>query len=106
MNSNDIRQIPMATLKELSVLREVGGELKPEFIDTTMTSCTHLLLAEIAAQLAEGQIPLRDRLAMSAMQGLFPASYDEFWTNITPETKTAQQAYMWADAMMKARDKK
>jgi hypothetical protein len=106
MHSNDIRQIPRATLQELGTMREVSGELNPEFIDTTMTSCTHLLLAEIAAQLAEGSIPLRDRFAMAAMQGLFSASSDEFWISITPETKTAQQAYMWADAMMKAREVK
>ena len=47
---------------------------------------------------------LRDRFAMAAMQGLFSSSYDEFWIGICPETKTAQQAYKWADAMLKARD--
>jgi hypothetical protein len=40
---------------------------------------------------------------MAAMQGLFSASYDEFWVDIKPEIKTAQQAYKWADLMLEAR---
>lgn len=47
---------------------------------------------------------LRDRLAMASMQGLFSASFDEFWV-VNPESraKTAKHAYEWADAMLKAR---
>lgn len=54
-------------------------------------------------QIMEPVRTLRDEFAMAAMQGLFSASYDEFWVEVKPDIKTTQQAYKWADAMLEVR---
>ena len=93
--------------------------------DVGMASAQVSMLAEIAAQLAEANkhlakianplmvvngtedtSDLRDQLAMSAMQGLFSNSSDEFWVH-KPEamSDTCKHSYEWADAMLQARKK-
>lgn len=63
------------------------------------------MLREIAAQLAEGHLSLRDRLAMAAMQGLFSNNADEFWQHDSGSmSNTAVHAYHWADVMLIAKD--
>ena len=54
----------------------------------------------------EPRATLRDQFAMAAMQGVFSASADEFWIDLTHKQKTTAQAYMWADRMMEERNGK
>ena len=81
-----------------SSLRKEADTTQAEFIPCVIVYA----LAEIAAQIAEGQVSLRDRLAMAAMQGLFLAAPAK-WYSDEERKMFALESYAIADAMLEAK---
>lgn len=56
-----------------------------------------------SVELTDGGMSLRDYFAAKAMQGMFAADTD---TSVMPIERKAAEAYLMADAMIAAREKK
>ena len=119
MNADEIRN------KRERFSERISGSMTCEPNEKDMFRYQGDMIRETAAQLAEinehlakianplmvvngteDTSDLRDQLAMSAMQGLFSNSSDEFWVQ-KPEamSDTCKHSYEWADEMLKARKK-
>lgn len=105
MTSEEIRADYAKALKTFT--DNVSTYNTPEKIIACMIGMMTPSVAECSAQLSEIKLSLRDRIAISTMQGLFSSNSDEFWVDNPINMKeTSAHAYSWADAMLKARGEK
>lgn len=96
------RALVIETLEDM--VKSMGKFPDDEQVKIAVQMMIPTMLTIIGGILADSQVSLRDRFAMTAMQGLLSSCDGPAWgRNAFP---VADTAYAYADQMMKARDKK